>query len=328
MEFGLFLNRQGTDAQSADEVFQGLIKQTRVARNADFNLLVAGQHYLTDYTQLQTMPTLSRLAADAGSMDLATGVLLLPFHHPVAVAEELATLDAFADGDVVAGVGAGYRDVEFESFGIPKSERIPRLNEGIELLSRLLADTDVTYDGEYFSVDGVTTSPRPSSTPPIWLAANATAAVERAARMTDAWFVNPHATLTEISEQKARYDEIRRERGEDTAVPLFREAFVAETTEEAVSTAREYLAPKYERYLDWGQDEAMEDETDLHKPFDRLREDRFLIGTPAEVAADLEQYEEAVDVSHVVLRMHWPGMPAADTCEAIELLGNEVVPQF
>lgn len=326
MDFGLFLNRQGTDAQTAPAVFEGLREQVQTARDAGFDLFVSGQHYLPDYTQLQTFPTLARLAAEAGSMDIATGVLLLPFHHPVDVAENLATLDAIGDGDVIAGVGAGYRDVEFDAFGIPKAERVPRLREGVELLSRLLAEEDVTYDGEFYAVEGATTSPRPSTVPPIWLAGNATAAVERAARIADAWFVNPHATLTEISEQKERYDEIRAERGTDASVPLFREAYVAETTEAAVSVAEDYLGPKYERYLDWGQDEAMEDESDLHRPFDRLREDRFLIGTPTEVATQLERYDEALDVSHAVLRMNWPGMPAADTCRAIELVGDEVLP--
>lgn len=324
MDFGLFLNRQGSADQTANDVFDGLIAQTRTARDAGFDLIAAGQHFLPDYPQLQTLPTLSRLAAEAGSMTLATGVLLLPFHHPVAVAEDLATLDAIADGDVVAGVGAGYRDVEFEAFGVPKAERVPRLVEGIELLRRLLTDREVTFDGEFYAVDDATTSPRPESPPAIWLAANATPAVERAARLSDAWFVNPHATLTEIAAQKERYNDIRRERGEDTAVPLFREAFVAETTDVAVETAREYLEPKYERYLSWGQDEAMEDETDLHQSFEELHRDRFLLGTPSEVAGQLQTAAERLDASHAILRMNWPGMPADETCRSIELLADEL----
>jgi alkanesulfonate monooxygenase SsuD/methylene tetrahydromethanopterin reductase-like flavin-dependent oxidoreductase (luciferase family) len=324
MDLGLFCNRQGAGDQSASDVFDGLVAQTRTARDAGFDLIAAGQHFLPDYPQLQTVPTLSRLAAEAGSMDLATGVLLLPFHHPVAVAEDLATLDAISDGDVVAGVGAGYRDVEFDAFGIPKAERVPRLVEGIRLLRKLLAEEDVTFDGKYYAVEGATTSPRPVSSPPIWLAANATPAVERAARIADAWFVNPHATMDEIAAQKTRYDEIRRERDRDTAVPLFREAFVAETTDEAVETARKYLEPKYERYLAWGQDEAMEDETDLHQSFEDLRRDRFLLGSPAEVAEQLETWGDEIDASHAILRMNWPGMPAERTCRSIELLADAI----
>lgn len=324
MQLGLFCNRQGDASQSATDVFEGLLAQTRTASDVDFDLLVTGQHFLPDYTQLQTIPTLSRLAAASGSMDLATGVLLLPFHHPVAVAEDLATLDTVGDGSVIAGVGAGYRNAEFDAFGIPKAERVPRLREGVELLRRLLTTENVTYDGEYYSVTDATTRPRPAGPPPIWLAANATPAVERAARLADAWFVNPHATLETLVAQKSRYDAIREQRGANSAVPLFREAVVAETTATAVETAREYLAPKYERYLAWGQDEAMAEGTGLHGSFDELREDRFLLGTPVEVAAELDQYDDMLDVSHAVLRTHWPGMPPERSCRSIELLADEL----
>ncbi|MFB6312272.1 MAG: LLM class flavin-dependent oxidoreductase, partial [Salinirussus sp.] len=117
MELGLFCNRQGSTDQSASDLFDGLVTQVRTAREVGFDVIATGQHFLADYTQLQTIPTLSRLAAIAGGMDLATGVLLLPFHHPIAVAEDLASLDAMAEGRVIAGVGAGYRDVEFDAFG-------------------------------------------------------------------------------------------------------------------------------------------------------------------------------------------------------------------
>jgi len=327
MQVGLFLNRQMPGGSDPVKLVDGLIDQTRTARDAGFDLIVSGQHYVTDYTQLQTIPVLSRLAAEAGSMTLATGVILLPLHHPVYVAETMATLDVMAE-DIVLGVGAGYRDKEFESFSVPKAERVPRLVEGIDLLERLLTDSAVTFDGKFYSVENVTLDPRPSERPPIWMAANATRAVERAAQITDAWFVNPHATLAEIERQKAVYDEIRAERGLNSAVPVFREAFVAETTEEARGVGREYLFEKYRRYLEWGQDEAMEDADDLDRPFDRLARDRFLLGTPPEVAEQIDDFRERVDTSHLVLRMNWPGLPAAETCDAIELVGDRIVPDL
>ena len=326
MQFGLFLNPQ----THADEPLSGLVDDllalTRTAREADFDLVTSGQHYLADYAQAQLVPLLGRLAAEAGSMTLASGVVLLPLHHPVEIAEQMTTLDAMADGGVVVGVGAGYRDVEFESFGVPKRERAGRLVEGVELMRRLWTEDGVTYDGEFYAVDDVTITPRPDEAPPVWIAANARVAVERAARLGDAWFVNPHATIAEIREQKRAYDAIREERGEDTAVPVFREAFVAETHEAAVETARDYLWEKYQRYIEWGQDEAMEDAADLHKPFDELAEDRFVLGTPEEVCAELERYEEELDAEMAVLRVAWPGLPVEDAVECVERIGDEVVP--
>lgn len=326
MQIGLFLNPQAPRGTNPVDHFDSLVAQTEAARNAGFDLLMTGQHYLADYGQLQLVPLLARLTAHAGDMRVGTGVLLLPLHHPVAIAEQFTTLDTMASA-FVAGVGAGYRDIEFASFGIPKHERAPRLAEGIELMRRLWTESDVTFDGDFYTVDGVSISPRPTEPPPVWLAANARPAVDRAARIADAWFVNPHATVTEIRELKASvYDPIRVERGRPTDVPVFREAFVAPTREDAVETAREYLWEKYQRYIEWGQDEAMEDRDDLHRPFDQLAEDRFVLGTPAEVGAELERYERDLNASAVALRMHWPGMPTAATIESIELVGDEVIP--
>ena len=325
MKFGLYLNCQTTTDRSPETLLDGLVAQTTAAREAGFDMITTGQHYLSDYVQIQMVPLLSRLTAESGSMNVGTGIILLPLHQPVDVAEQLTTLDALGEG-VVAGVGIGYRDVEFDSFGVPKSERVGRFEEGIELIKRLWTEEDVVYDGTYYSVDGVTINPRPDERPPIWIAANARSAVRRAARMGDAWFVNPHSTISEIKDLIADYDEVRNEHGEDTGVPIFREAFVAETREEAVDTAREYLFSKYQQYIEWGQDEAMENEQDLHKPFEELAEDRFLLGTPAEVCSEIERYEAELDAEYVVPRLHWPGMDHEVAIECIQRFGDDVIP--
>ncbi|WP_435180782.1 LLM class flavin-dependent oxidoreductase [Halorussus sp. AFM4] len=327
MKFGLYLNPQGAPDRSPTDLRDGLLDLARTAEAAGFDHLSAGQHYLSDFTQLQLLPFLSRVAGEVSEMELATGVVLLPLHHPVDIAERVATLDALHDGPTVFGVGAGYRDAEFDAFGVPKRERVPRLVEGLELADRLLTETNVTYEGEYYAVEDATIPVRPDGGLTTWLAANANPAVERAARLADAWFLNPHATVGELAAQKRdRYDPIRAERGESTAVPILREAFVAPTREEAVDVARDHLAEKYRAYVDWGQDEAMEDEEDLHRPFEALAEDRFLLGTPAEVCEELERYKRELDADRVVFRCHWPGLSFDRVRECLELIGDEVIP--
>jgi alkanesulfonate monooxygenase SsuD/methylene tetrahydromethanopterin reductase-like flavin-dependent oxidoreductase (luciferase family) len=326
MKVGLYLNPQDAEGRTGAELRDGYLSLARTASDVGFDHISAGQHYLSAFSQLQMVPYLARLTGEVDDMEIGTGVVLLPFHHPVDLAERIATLDALHDGNTVMGVGAGYRDVEFESFGIPKSERIPRLVEGLELTTRLLTETDVTYEGEHYAVEDVSIPIRPDDVD-VWMAANANVAVKRAARMTDAWYVNPHATMSEIRSQKHDiYDPVREERGEDDAVPVLREAFVAESSEAAKEVARDHLWEKYQRYIDWGQDEAMEDTEDLHRPFDELAEDRFLLGTPEEVAAEVERYEEELNASHVVFRCHWPGLDYERTRECIELIGDDVIP--
>jgi alkanesulfonate monooxygenase SsuD/methylene tetrahydromethanopterin reductase-like flavin-dependent oxidoreductase (luciferase family) len=151
-------------------------------------------------------------------------------------------------------------------------------------------------------------------------------AARRAARVGDAWFANPHASLSELREGKAAYDAVREERGESAEIPVFRETFVALTTEAAVETACPDLESKYDRYFDWGQDEAMDDPSSLHGSFEEFARDRFLLGTPTEVAAAAERYREELDASHLVCRVHWPGMPTERALDCLDLLGDEVAP--
>lgn len=327
MDVGLYVNAQTTRGTDAETIAEESIRLTRAARDGGFDAIGFGQHYLSDYSQLQPVPLLARLAAEAGSMSVGTAVVLLPFHHPIEIAEQVTTIDGFVD-ETFVGVGAGYRDVEFRNFGVDKGERAGRLAEGVEVMNRLWTEEAVTFDGEYHSLEDATINPRPPEKPPVWIAANATAAVERAARIGDAWFVNPHATLTEIESQKERYDDVRREAGRDRSVPIIREAFVAPTREEAIDIAEPHLAEKYDRYLRWGQDEAMEDEDDLQRPFDELAADRFLLGDPADLRSEIRRYDETLDVDTLFLRLNWPGMPVERALEAVELVGDEVVPRL
>jgi len=326
MRVGLYVNPQDASERSATGLRDDVVRLARAADEAGFDHLSAGQHYLSEFTQLQLVPTLARLTGEVSGMEIGTGVVLLPFHHPVDLAERIATLDALNDGPTVFGAGAGYREAEFRAFGVSEEDRFRRTMECFDLATRLLTEESVTFEGEQFAVEDASIPVRPDSVE-TWLAANADRAVARAAKYADAWFVNPHATVSEIREQKReQYDPVREERGEDSWLPVFREAFVAPTREAAVATAREHLWEKYQRYLDWGQDEAMENEDDLHKPFEQLAEDRFVLGTPAEVCAEIERYERELDASLVIFRVHWPGLDYDEAVECVELIGDEVIP--
>lgn len=326
MKFGVYCYPQGARDEDPQRVRDGMLSLARTAEAVGFDLVTAGQHYLADFTQLQLMPFLSRLSGEV-TMELATGVVLLPFHHPVDLAERIATLDVLNDERTILGVGAGYRALEFENFGIPREERVGRLVENLEIIQRLLTERGVTYDGEYYAVSDATIPVRPAAPLAVWVAANANTAVSRAARIGDAWLVNPHSTISEIAEQKAaHYDPVRRELGRTTAVPIVREAFVAPTHEEAVETARPFLEPKYQRYVEWGQHEAMEDTGELTQAFDALASDRFLLGTPEEVCEELARYEETLDAASVIVRVHWPGSDYETSRSCLELLGDEVIP--
>ncbi len=127
----------------------------RLARAVGFSSVWASQHYLSDpFTYFQPLPTLGRMAAEAEGMQLGTGVLLLPLHQPVDLAEQLATLDVISGGRLIVGVGLGYRDAENEAMGVNPRERVGRFEEGLAALERLWSGEPVDYQGKHFSLRG------------------------------------------------------------------------------------------------------------------------------------------------------------------------------
>ena len=130
------------------------------------------------------IPLLARLLAETERMRIITGIILLSLHKPLDIAEQLATLDVMSGGRLVFGAGLGYRDVEFKAFGTTAHERVQRLEENLDAIKRLWTEDDVSMKGSHFELDRATVSLKPVQKPhpPIWLGANADAAVRRAAR--------------------------------------------------------------------------------------------------------------------------------------------------
>jgi len=333
VKFGLGLSVQHLPEEPQAARFREHVEQVRLARAVGFSSVWASQHYLSDpFTYFQPIPTLARIAADARGMLLGTGVLLLPLHHPVEIAEQLATLDVISEGRLVFGVGLGYRDVENRALGHDPKERVGRLVEGLEVVERLWSGEPITYEGRHFSLSGTRISMRPlqSPRPPIWLAANSDAGVRRAARLGDAWLMNPHATLATLERQLSLFRSARRDLGRPTAVetPLIKECYVAPETAAAVSESSAFLGAKYGAYRRWEQDKALPAGETFDASFDELARDRFIIGDPARVVDEIARYRERLGVTTMIFRLQWPGMDQEKVLRSIRLLGHKVLLKF
>jgi alkanesulfonate monooxygenase SsuD/methylene tetrahydromethanopterin reductase-like flavin-dependent oxidoreductase (luciferase family) len=153
-------------------------------------------------------------------------------------------------------------------------------------------------------------------------------AIRRAARIADCWYINPHNTLATIERQMDLYKRALEEYGRPfpAEVPMRREVFVAKSRAEAIRRAQPYLEEKYNAYRSWGQDKVMPDGDDFDHSFAELLEDRFLLGSPAEVAEQLNRLNQRLGVNHIVASIHWPGMPNSLAMEQLHLLAEEVGP--
>jgi alkanesulfonate monooxygenase SsuD/methylene tetrahydromethanopterin reductase-like flavin-dependent oxidoreductase (luciferase family) len=252
MKIGIFLTCQQPPGSDMIAALEGQYAMARLARDRGWDAVATGQHYLSEgVRQVQLVPFLARLAAEAGEMTGIAGVLLTTLHNPVEVAEAIASLDAIWRGNFVFGVGLGYRDVEFDAFGVPRGRRVRRFEQCLKVVKRLWTEDNVSFENEVCKLSNVTMTCRPVQQPhpPIWFAANNDRAVQRAARLGDSWFINPHATIPEIQRQLGLYRAELARLGKPFpgVLPYIREIYCAKDRATALQMAGPYLSEKYRR---------------------------------------------------------------------------------
>jgi alkanesulfonate monooxygenase SsuD/methylene tetrahydromethanopterin reductase-like flavin-dependent oxidoreductase (luciferase family) len=333
MDVGLFLGTQHPEGADVGRAFDDHLVQTRAARDVGFSALWLAQHYLTYPDQfLQTTPLLARLAAEAGEMKIGTNILILPLHNVVDVAEQYATLDVICGGRLIMGVGLGYREVEYQNFGVDKRTRGQLFAEQIDAL-KLLWETDhASFSGQHVNFQDISIRPRPLQRPrpPIWIGAAADPAVKRAALMGDAWIATSVTTYSAIKEQLGFYHRCREEVGlpRNSQFAKCVELYVAETREKAMEEGGAYIAEKYRAYFSWGMGDNVPGESGKALSLEELARDRFVIGTPEDCIEACRAHRDELGCSHLIVRMNFPGMPQRNVINAIELFGREVLPHL
>ncbi len=338
LKFGLHYSCQSPSGDWP-RLYRDVLDQARLAEELGYHSLeVAEHHFLPDGWIPSPTVLLGGMAAVTTDIQLQTGIMILPLHHPVEVAEQVAVLDNLSNGQMRLGVAIGWRDEEFDAFGVEKRDRVQRTEEGIRIIRRLLADRNVSHSGRFYEFEDVTIMPRPvQDEVPLWYGGMSPGAIDRAAKMADAWFMSPIERNAELAELRATYDEALeaydRDPG-DVPRPLRREAYVAETDEQAWEDVWESLLYEYREvygdYTDVGHvfDPAGEDKETLVQELKAHAEDRFLVGSPETVISELETLRSLTDMDEVILRMHFPGLESAKTEQSIRLVAEQVKPHF
>ena len=267
------------------QIIDEAIEVVGAASRMGYAWVSIGHHLLSHPTVWpQPLPMLARLAPETGRMRLKTSMLLLPLVSPVDAAENIATLDHITHGRLDVGVSVGYRETELETVGLGRQDRVPKLEESLELMKRLWAGDEVTFGGRYTRVTagrmGFTPCQRPH--PPIELGAQSVGATRRAARLADSVFFGPQLAWEAIAKLAEVFREARQQSGHATpgGVGASRALIVGSSREAAAAAARAYLEKTFAMYRAW----AMQESTmmDLQLSFDVPLESWAICGSPAD----------------------------------------------
>ncbi len=268
---------------------------------------------------------LAAFAVRSKSLRLATTSVLLPVHHPLRIAAEVATLDAISGGRVLLGLGRGFRKPLFEGFGVETSAKRDRFDEALDAILAAWSGEPVTLSGRHFAaLDGAEVSlelrPVQRPHPPLVVAAFGPKGLRQAAVRGLPYLASPLETLDILAEN---YDSWRAQlgcepRGDAPLVPVMRTTFVAE--DEAQAT----------RVLAALEAEALHSARGATKALARAAsgrlEDRVLVGTVAQVQDQVGAYRERLGMDLLAARIGVPGVDDS-ACEAsLERLAIEVVP--
>ena len=294
---------------------------------------VSEHHFSSDGYLPSLLPLLAAFAAVTDRIELGTGVVLAPFHDPIRIAEDFAVVDQIAGGRVIAGFGVGWRLEEFRAFGVDLSSRVGRMQELVEIVRRAWTEDRFDHAGRHHSYSGISVTPKPARVPPILIGGFADAAIKRAGRIGDGYIAS-RAQPERVERAFEMAAEERRRAGKEgpPIVGVLQNAFVTEDPSKDWPLVRDGISHQLGVYAGWN---AVTDVAgrplEVMPPEENDIRRTTAYGTPDEVAKSLSALTRILSrypESHLVLRFHYPGMPAEPAARSIELFASEVAPRL
>jgi len=212
MRFGLFGAAQTGSPRPGAPMGQGFhdfIDLNVEAEALGYHGTFLVEHHFSGWNQVSaTLTLLTWLAARTTTLRLGTAVLVLPWHNPVLLAEQAATLDLMSHGRLDFGVGKGYRYNEFNGFAIAREEADARFEEALAIITKAWTETQrFSHSGRFWTFNDIVVEPPTSQKPhpPIWMAAGSLSSIRRVAERGYNLILDQFAGFDVIAERIALY---------------------------------------------------------------------------------------------------------------------------
>ncbi len=329
MKFGLFCSAQADNNALGPETGQGFrdyLDFNVEAEALGFHSSFLVEHHFTGWNQVSsTLMLLLALAMRTTTLRLGSAVMVLPWHNPVLLAEQAATLDLISGGRFDFGVGKGYRHSEFKGFQIAPEEAQGRFDEAIDLILRAFTTRErFSHHGRFWHFEDIVVEPPPAQQPhpPIWVAAGSEASIRRAAARGFNLILDQYAGAATLRERIALYTAERKRHGlsvDPMQVVVARQLYIARNeADKQAALARQ--AAYTRRTVDVSRSPDRKGGSHVLAYADKAggTEENALFGTPDEIAAMLEELQKA-GVAHVLLT-------AAGGVEQVRRFARDIMP--
>lgn len=352
MKFGTFFFFQAAPGYRHADIIHRELEQVEWTEELGFDEVWFTEHHFIDYG-LSVDP--SSLAAAAASrtrhVRIGLAAAILPFHHPLRLAEQTALVDIISNGRLDVGVGRGNRPAEFSGYRIPQIESRERFDETVEILRLAWTQERFSFHGRFFAFDDVRVIPKPLQQPhpPLYQVCVSKDGIENTALrgwpMLNSVLTGPVDQLVANRDTYvATLEKSGRNEAEIAALlgrwGVSRQIYVADTDAQALAEAKEAELWYQESFRRFVVPERIEDAHPSLQPGFRAMADKLArvtwedlvretlaFGSPETVARHIDHMRQ-LGVGQVLCWMNFGGLPQDKIRRSMELFAREVMPRF
>jgi alkanesulfonate monooxygenase SsuD/methylene tetrahydromethanopterin reductase-like flavin-dependent oxidoreductase (luciferase family) len=348
MKFGLFQSVQLPEPGAQAKYYQEALAQVLRAEQLGFDSVWFTEHHFSRHGIVPaSLTVLAYLAGLTTSIRLGTAVTVLPFHNPIRLAEEAATVDVLSNGRLDLGVGRGYQWGEFHKFNIAMDEATRRFEEAMEVMTRAWTATEpFDHRGEFWSCNDMTLHPKPVQLPhpPLWVAASSPTSMDRVARHHWNLLIGQGESLQQVAAQVEYFRTAVAEAGgtyNPDRITAARAMYTARSQEQARQdteapfmwfkrTGQEVGSPpdhRVELLPDDFKEYRRRYAQGVYANYDAMWDTVTLFGTPERVAERVDWLQHA-GVENLIFFVNYGGIEHRKVLDSLELFATRVMPLF
>ncbi len=321
-----------------------------LAEPLGFDSLFGLEHHFTGYSMSPSpLQLLSYYAAKTSRITLGTCVIVLPWHDPIRVAEQIAYLDLLCGGRCMFGFGRGAATKEYEGFRIPMEEARPRFAESAQLITKALRDEVFEWVGEYYQIPKMSIRPRPMSHPERRFYASSVSpeSAEIMAKLGFGMMVIMQNEWNKAAADIQKYRDIAISVGHTPTPPvILTNVSCAESRDEAHERALQYLGAKwdsidnhynfsdghlanvkgYESYGATAKTYAKMKDPEVRKKMTDFYVSIQIVGAPDDCIQQMGELQRLTGSDHMVCDFSYGGMPHHEGELNMRAFAKDVMP--
>jgi alkanesulfonate monooxygenase SsuD/methylene tetrahydromethanopterin reductase-like flavin-dependent oxidoreductase (luciferase family) len=340
MDFGIFFLLQSPTAKPPAEIYGRAMEITQLAEQLGFDSIWCAEHHFSSYGYLaRPLQFATHLASRTERIRVGSAVVVLPLHHPLIVAEEIATADILSGGRLDVGLGRGYQSYEFDRLGQSLGNSRELFDEGVDILLKAFEGKPFSYEGKHYKFDETCVFPLPvqAPRPPIWVVGQSEesilATAKRGFNLVTGGF---GVSMDRLRQFRKGFDamdidpSLKANMRMSTQRPVYvthDESELPEIVEHARWNMRVTLSLRQGlQRVDKGR--AIAVPFDKEPTSDELLDQYFVMGTPKRCIAKLHELREVMNIDHFNASFWFGDLEHERVTRSMRLFAEEVMPAF